>query len=83
MRVVRCVCHAVPVEGIGCRGEQKMHVDRLLQVCSVGRLLLVCFGAVYEGVVLTVITAFCTDNGHRHFLHSNIPLQSPLTPFVV
>ena len=61
----------------------QMHVDRLLHVCSVGRLLLVCFGAVCEGVVLTIIIALCYGKWPSTVLHNNMPLQSTLAPFVV
>ena len=83
MCLVRCVCHAVPVEGFGCRGVHE---------CT---LVDCCMSAVLEDCGLFVVGAICeescSDSYHIILLGKwpstvvghNFLLQSTLTPFVV
>ena len=72
MRVVRCVCHAVPVEGFGCRC---VHKCTLIDCCVSAVLEDCCFVCLFW----RSLRGSCSDSYHSIFAG----LQSTLTPFMV
>ena len=82
MRVVRCVCHAVPVEGFGCRG---VHECTLIDCCmsECWKIVACSFWRSLRGSCSDSYYSILLGKWPSAVLHNNIPLQSTLTPCVV
>ena len=79
----RCVCHAVPVVGFGCRGvhQARWSTAACLQCWKIVACLLCC--NLQVSCSDSYHQYLAKENDNRQVLNNNSPLQSTLTSFVV